>query len=267
MKSSCTRNNRRTGTVLSFVFLSALFVVLFVFAEPSRRGPSDGIALAAQRIDDEDALTLLNLSLGGRDLATTAWSAMNPSEKQALRDQAALIGSMAQAAEQEGLLASPDVERAVRWGKNAFLAEVWEKKTRAEVDLSDETVRAFYEANLQRYTDAGAVRYRRVVYPAGQKDAAAKVKRRLRKASLGSLKECVTVDWIEYDVLTPVLAEALRGAPLRKVMGPTEIPGGHMLYEVLERRKAGPTPFEKCNDRVKNDLVQITIKEKLEQLQ
>jgi hypothetical protein len=238
-----------------------LFFVFAAFAV------SAGIALAAQRIDDEDALTLLNLNLGGRDLAMTAWSAMNPSEKQALRDQAALMDSMARAAEQEGLLASPDVERAVRWGKNAFLADVWEKKTRAEVDLSDTAVRAFYDANLRRYIDSGTVRYRKVTYPSGQRDTAARAKRLLRQASLDTMKECVTVDWTEYDVLTPALAEALRGAPLREVMGPMEISGGYILYEVLERRKEAPTPFEKCKSRVKNDLVQIAIKEKLEQLQ
>ncbi|MDR1620950.1 MAG: peptidyl-prolyl cis-trans isomerase [Synergistaceae bacterium] len=229
-----------------------------------------GAALAAQGtggIEDEDAVTLLNLSLGGQDLAVTAWAAMNPSEKQALRDQAALIDSMARAAEREGFLASPDVERAVRWGKNAFLADAWEKKTRGEIDISDAAVRAFYEANLQRYAESGAVRYRRATYPSGQKKAAANVKKRLRKASLDSLKECVTVDWTEYDALPPALAGALRGAPLREVMGPVEVPGGHVLYEVLERREEGPAPFEQCKGRVKNDLVQIAIKEKLEKLE
>jgi hypothetical protein len=255
------RSNRRLGAgFFSLALLSALLAVGWWEA-------SKGAALAAQQCDDEDAVTLLGLSLGGQDLAVAAWSAMNPSEKQVLRDQAALIDSMARAAEQEGLLASPDVGRALRWGKNAFLADAWEKKTRAEVDLSDAAARVFYETNLQRYTDSGAVRYRQVTYPSGQKKAAANVKKRLRKASLGSLKECVTVNWIQYDLLTPALAGVLRGAPLGKVMGPVEVPQGHMLYEVLERRKEGPTPFEKCKDRVKSDLIQIAIKEKLERLE
>jgi hypothetical protein len=265
MKWLRTRNNRHIegaflllGVLLAFAF--------FVFPSP-RTDFSVGIAEAAQWIDDEDAIALLSLGLGGRDVASVAWSAMNPSEKQALRDQAALIDSMAQAAERDGLLASPDVERAVRWGKNAFLADAWEKKVTAEVDLSDEAARAFYDANLQRYTDPGAVRYREAVYPSRQKNTAARVKKRLGKASLDSLKECVTVNWVEYDALPPSLAGALRSAPLSKVMGPLEVPEGYMLYEVLERRKEGPPSFEKCKNRVKSDLIQIAIKEKIETLE
>ncbi|MDR1977537.1 MAG: peptidylprolyl isomerase [Synergistaceae bacterium] len=260
------RNKRRLS--VAFFFL-ALLVLVFA-AGLGASSVSDKIALAAPRIDDEDLITLLSLGLGGRDLAAAAWETMNPSEKQALRDQASLITSMAQAAEQDGLLASPDVELSIRWGRNTFLADAWEKKTVAEIDLSDTAVRAFYEDNLQRYADSGAVRYRQVTYPLNQRETAVNAKNRLRKSSkssLAKLKECVTVNWIEYDALTPVLAGALRDAPLRKVMGPIEVPKGHMLYEVLERRKEGPTPFERCKGRVKNDLVQIAIKEKLEKLE
>jgi hypothetical protein len=268
MKSRCARNNRHIESALLLLLalgaISAL--AFFVSVSPQREFPV-GIAGAAQWIDDEDAVALLSLGLGGRDMAAVAWSAMNPSEKQALRDQAALIDSMAQAAEREGLLASPDVERAVRWGKNAFLADAWEKKVTTETDLSDEAVRAFYETNLQRYNVPGAVRYRHVTYPSGQKKAAEGAKKSLRKASLDTLKGCVTVDWTEYDVLPPALAGALGSAPLGKVMGPVEVPGGHVLYEVLERRKEEPTLFEKCRDQVKSDLIQIAIKEKLESLE
>ena len=266
MKSPRTRNKRAFFFLLALSAFSAS--ALFLFVSPRAEFPAAvGTAGAAQRIDDEDAIALLSLGLGGRDVAAVAWLAMNPSEKQILRDQAARIDSMAQAAEQEGLLASPDVERAVRWGKNAFLADVWEKKVTAEADLSDEAARAFYEANLQRYTDSAAVRYRQVTYASGQKKAAARVKKRLRKASLDTLKECVTVNWTDYDALPPALASGLRSAPLGVVTGPAEVPGGHVLYEVLERRKEGPTPFEKCKDRVKSDLIQIAIKEKLEKLE
>jgi hypothetical protein len=267
MKPSYTRNKRPLGI--------AFFAVLILSAAlyrgfPGETGvPAPDVPTAAApvyRIDDEDAVTLLSLGLGGQDVAAAAWSAMNASEKQALRDQAALIESMAQAAEQEGLLASPDVERAVRWGRNAYLADAWEKKTAAEADLSDSAARVFYEANLQRYLESAAVRYRQVTYSSGQKKAAASAKKRLRKASLDSLKECVTVDWVKYDALPPVLAGALRSAPLLQVMGPLEVPGGHVLYQVLERRKEEPAPFEKCKDQIKSDLVKIAIKEKLENL-
>jgi hypothetical protein len=37
-----------------------------------------------------------------------------------------------------------------------------------------------------------------------------------------------------------------------------------VLYEVLERREEGPASFEECADHVREDLIQISIKEKLQ---
>jgi hypothetical protein len=174
---------------------------------------------------------------------------------------------MARAAERDGLLASPDVKLAVRWGTRSLLAELGEEKVSAEVDRSEAALRSFYDANRQRYFDEGAARYRQVTYPPGQEKAASSAKKRLRGASLDQLKDAVTVDWILYDRLVPALAEGLRSAPLHKVMGPIRVPAGHMLYEVLDRRDAGPTPFERCRVRVENDMVRLAIKEKLEKLE
>jgi hypothetical protein len=218
---------------------------------------------AGLHVGDEDAITFLALGLGGRDLALAAWSNMNLSEKQTLRDQAALVASMAQAAERDGFLASSDVELAVRWGTRSLLAELWEEKVIGEVDRSEAALRSFYDANLQRYFDEGAVRYRQVTYPPGQEKAAASAKERLRGTSLAQLKDSVAVDWILYDKLVPALAEGLRSAPLHEIMGPVRVPAGHMLYEVLDRRDAGPIPFEKCRMRVEGDMVRLTIKEKI----
>jgi hypothetical protein len=194
---------------------------------------------------------------------------MSLSEKQALRDQAVRIDAMARAAEREGLPASHDVARALRWGTASFLADIWEKKVAFEADLSEEAARAFYEANRQRYVSSGAVRYRRVMYPASQKAAASRVKAQLKKAPLSRLKNCVTEDWTEYGSISPspVLSDALRTAPLGVVMGPLEIPGGFVLYEVLERHEEGPAPFEQCRVRVREDMVRAAVRERLEPLE
>jgi hypothetical protein len=127
--------------------LLAIFLMGIAFAGVSQ-------ASAAQ-IADDDVLALLSLNLGGRDVAVAAWSNMNPSEKQTLRDQAARIAVMARGAELDGFAASPDVARALQWGRASFLADAWEKKVSSETDLSDSAARAFYEVNRQWYVGEG----------------------------------------------------------------------------------------------------------------
>jgi len=104
-------------------------------------------------VSDDDLISLLSLSLGGRDMAVVVWSNMNLSEKQTLRDQAARIAVMAQSAERDGLLSHPDIAGALRWGVSSFLADAWEKKIVSEMDLSEDAIRSFYEANRQWYMD------------------------------------------------------------------------------------------------------------------
>jgi len=230
---------------------------------PVRSSP----VLSPIAVDDEDLITLLSLNLGGRDVAVAAWSNMSLSEKRSLRDQAVRIAVMAQGAELEGLSLSPDVMRTLRWGAYSFLADAWEKKIAFETDLSEATLRSFYEANRQRYMDSGAVRYRNVVYQASQQDVASRVKTGLKNTPLSQVKNCVTVGWTEFDSIDPFLVDALRISPVGVVMGPIGTPAGYVLYEVLERRKEGPIPFEKCESRVREDMMRAAIMERLEKLE
>ncbi|MDR1378640.1 MAG: peptidyl-prolyl cis-trans isomerase [Synergistaceae bacterium] len=258
------RNSLRTVRfwgVVSFICVSlGSFVASFL---PSWAAAEE-IPWTTPYLEDEDVMAFLALGLGGKDVAFAAWSNMNPSEKQTLRDQAALVASMAQAAERDGFLASPDVELAVRWGTRSLLAEVWEKKVTDEIDCSETALYAFYEANRQRYFDSGAVRYRQITYPPEREKMASSIKERLRGTSLARLRGSIAVGWIFYDKLIPTLAEELRHAPLHKIMGPIQVPTGHMLYEVLDRRDPRPIPFEECKSLVESDKIRLTIREKLE---
>jgi len=223
-------------------------------------------ALAPTVVGEEDLITLLSFSLGGRDVAVAAWSNMSLSEKQKLRDQAIRIAVMARGAEREGLALSLDVERALQWGISSFLADAWEKKISSEIDLSENAARTFYEANRQRYMDAGAVRYRKVVYPASQKEVALRVKDQLQKAPLSRQRNSVMVDWTGYESIAHPLGEALQVAPVGVVMGPIETTEGHVLYEVLERRGEEQLQFERCRPRVREDMVRTAIMDRLEKL-
>lgn len=222
-----------------------------------------GAAWAAPIVTDDDAIALLSQALGGWDLAGIAWANMNPSEKQSIRDQAVQIASMAEAARRDGIDTRPQVALTLKWGAGTLLAEEWKKQVVASTDLSEKTVRIFYEANSVRYLDEGAVRFRKAVWPLRQKGAAARAKKQLQTTRLDRLKNSVVVGWTEFDKLEPVLAEAVRKAPLQKVMGPLETSGGVALYEVLERREAGPMPLEKCMNRVKEDMIQFAVKSRL----
>ncbi|MCL2010785.1 MAG: hypothetical protein FWG71_09635 [Synergistaceae bacterium] len=245
--------------VLPVLFLPGAFPLAAREATPAYQAP-------AVSVSDDDALALLSLNLGGRDVAVATWSIMNPSEKQTLRDQAVRIVTMAQGAELDGLSSSPDVARALRWGTSSFLADAWEKKIVSETDLSESAMRSFHEANRQWYMDSGSIRYRKSVYPASQRNVASRVKNELQKAPLSRLSNSVTVDWTEYDSIPQPLSDALRLAPVDVVMGPLETPEGHVLYEVLERRGESLLPFEKCRPRVREDMVRAAVMERLKKL-
>ena len=267
-KLPCTRN--RTAIGFAGILLTALFLMgaSFPASASSIGAPFTGVPLAPVTpvVEEDDLITLLGLSLGGRDVAMVAWANMNPSEKQTLRDQAVRIATMAQGAERDGLSSSPDVARALWWGTSYFLADAWEKKISSETDLSEDAARSFYEANRQRYMGSGAVRYRKAVYPASQKDVASRVKVALHKAPLSRLKNCVTVNWTEYESIALPLGDVLRTSPVGVVMGPIETQEGHILYEVIERRKEEPLAFEQCRARVREDLIRVAVMERIERL-
>ena len=160
MKSPLT-HNRAAFVLFKKLFLAALFIVGVPLVSASPAGASSLLELfvpaaakaSAMPVADDDLITLLSLSLGGRDVAIAAWSSMNLHERQALRDQAARITIMAQSAERDGLLSDPEITRALRWGLSSFLADAWEKKIASEIDFSEEAVRAFYETHRQWYTN------------------------------------------------------------------------------------------------------------------
>lgn len=160
MKSLCVRNRALIG------FIGVLLTVLFLLGALFTSAPSvaayfsDSFLSGLQApqtpvVDDDDLISLLSLSLGGRDVAVAVWSNMNLFERQALRDQAVRIATMAQNAERDGILSCPDVARTLRWGTASFLADAWEGKILSELDLTEYAARSFYEANQQWYTDEG----------------------------------------------------------------------------------------------------------------
>lgn len=116
--------------------------------------PLCAFTAGAPVVEDEDIITLLTMSLGGRDIAIAAWAKMSLAERQILRDQAGRIALMAQGAERAGLAYAPDVARALQWGISSFLADAWERKIISETDLSEDAMRAFYEAHQQWYVDS-----------------------------------------------------------------------------------------------------------------
>ena len=144
---------RNKGTRFTCFLLTILLVIA---ASPAITFSAGTLLPSAQPVvDDDDVIALLGLSIGGRDVAVAAWSNMNLSEKQTLRDHAARIALMAQGAERDGLLSDPDVARALRWGMSSFLADAWEKKVASETDLSEEAARSFHANNRQWYMDSG----------------------------------------------------------------------------------------------------------------
>jgi hypothetical protein len=252
------------------LFLAALFLFAAssVFPLPGGEDAPDEARQTVEiveigDIDEEDLLTLLSLSLGGRDLAVAAWVNMTPFDRQLLRGRAFRLSRAAEAARQDSVLTAA-TERALKWGTVSLLTDAWEKKTLAEIDLSEAKLRAFYDADASSFSRPAAVRFRQAVYPLEQKNAALRVKKQLGKARLDRLKNSAAVGWIEYGKLAPALAEALWKAPLGKVLGPVETPAGQVLYEVLERREEGPEPFSECKNRVRESLIRFELDRRLE---
>lgn len=160
MKSLCVRNRVLFGFI--GVLLTTFFLMSALFASaPSVAASYSSLASVGLQgpqtpiVDDDDLISILSLNLGGRDVAVAVWLNMNLFERQALRDQAVRIATMAQNAERDGILSCPDVARTLRWGTASFLADAWEGKILSELDLTEDAARAFYEANRQWYTDDG----------------------------------------------------------------------------------------------------------------
>lgn len=260
---------RRTGAARFLIAAPALAAVFFASAPAAFDSP----ALPDAAVTDEDVITLLSLELGGKDIAGIAWENMNPFEMQSARDRAALIASMADAARRCGIDGAPEVERAVRWGTNVLLAEEWKKKTVASIDFSEEAVDAFYRANIDRYRQSEAVFCRKAYWPAKGKKAVANAKARAaaaqaEKTPLSRLENVLPEEWIPLDDLTPEVAKILREAPLDSVVGPVEISGGVMLFEVLNRRgmqpvPSGSVPEHTVLEQIKEDMIRTAVKEGL----
>jgi hypothetical protein len=214
-----------------------------------------------ERITDDDLITLLSLSLGGRDVASAAWESMDGGERMKLLEEAVRITQMAAAARRQGLADRPDVAGAIRWGTNSLLADALEREISAAIKVSDFELRRFYENNISRYFVKSGVRCVTVVFE--NKDDAVNVRK--SGESLVSIGGYSERDWTDYEKMPRQLAELLRAAKPGTVVGPIRSGSGYVLYEAVEKRAGGLVPFEECMDKVRKDYINREIDKRVSQ--
>lgn len=179
-----------------------------------------------------------------------------------------------QEAMRRGIDRRPEVVRRLGQARRsivleALLREVGEKAP----GLSEETLKKRYEEHGEEYRAGERVRVRQIQFrDKGQAEAAAK-KSKNGEPFEQLMKEAETLGgkaselgFVEREETDPEFEKAAFAAAPGSVVGPVRTIYGFHLIEVLEKRPAGPIPFEEVREKIADELRESAQREAFEQL-
>lgn len=210
---------------------------------------------------------------GDVGLAAVAWEALSPAERAAFRRDAERILQINEVAKKTPL--PSDVETSLEWNRARVVAEMWMTQVARETDLSDEALRAFYEANPSRYRHEERVRYARIV--CGSESDARLLYAQLNapNARFASLARDTSLDaagaarggdmgWAERSELDDSLADLLFSAPLGTPLLPVQQGDEWIIYQAEAKEPAVVYTFESCIDEVRKDVLEQAVLDRLQ---
>lgn len=145
---------------------------------------------------------------------------------------------------------------------------------RGQLEVSDQDLRAYYQAHQDQFTREEQVRARHILLLTGNERSEAearagieKIKQRIeggedfadiaREVSEdpGSAKQGGDLGFFGKGRMTPEFEKAAFGAQVGELVGPVVTPFGVHLIQVTDKRPGGTTPFEEARDAVRNRVV------------
>ncbi|GAB4369072.1 MAG: peptidylprolyl isomerase [Deltaproteobacteria bacterium] len=179
-----------------------------------------------------------------------------------------------QEAMRRGIDRRPEVVRRLGQARrsivlDALLREVGEKAP----GLSEEMLRKRYEEHAEDYRAGERVRVRQILYKEKAQAETAAKKSRKGEPFEKLMKEAETLGgkasepgFIERGQTDPEFESAAFAASPGTVAGPVRTIYGFHLIEVLEKRPAGPIPFEEVREKIAEEMRESAQREAFEQL-
>ncbi len=179
------------------------------------------------------------------------------------------------AAMDEGLYETPDIRRFRKQKREAVLAEQIRSLAIADIEVTEEEIRQYYDANPELFRDEGYAHVEELLLPS--KAAAAKIRARIAS---GETFTDLAANGLRPDPhgdakfhlhpkhrrVYPKLWAAIEAATDGELTGPVEVKGGYTLFRVLERVPESKQPYAQAHPRARTLQLRLRQGEEFEEL-
>ena len=190
----------------------------------------------------------------------------NPQFRQQCLEQLIALRLLAKLGEEEKLDETEEFEKILVNAKRDILAQMAMAEVMKDITVTDEEVKAFYEANPQQFTKGATVSAKHILTDSEEKcNAILASITSGEKAFEVAAQESSTCpsgakggDLGEFGKgqMVKEFEDVAFSAEIGQVVGPVKTQFGYHLIKVEGRRESSDTPFEQVKDNIKMQLLQ-----------
>lgn len=246
--------------------LLAAILCLFLAAPALPAGAGEApLTVGEEKVSLDEVYYLMGLELGGSEaLAALAAREMTPEEREELLDRISRAVLFSRGAILKGLHLDPKIAAQLRWNQINLLANAYLASLAPRLAVSEGQLRSHYEKNIKNYVLRDRARVR-LIFSADEGRARSALLSLLSGEDFETAAESFgekhglippenSFAWFERGELPEALDRLAFSAPLGKVAGPAEGPGGYWLIQTVERKKGGALSFEEAREMIKKEL-------------
>ena len=236
------------------------------------------LTVGSSTLDEKEVLNLMATTTGGNEMMVGLMLAQST-----LKDRVDLVNQMAhallfaEAAKRRGLESRPDIAFQIKWQTMQILMQAYFEQNSAKWDMSEKTVKNYYETHKNEFYQAPASHARHILSQTeGDALNAAlevyKTKDFAKAASEysrdpNSAKNGGDLGWVEKGMMVAPVEAAIEGASIGSLVGPVKSDYGWHIIEVTERRPGKQLNFEESAEMVVQALQKHYFENELKELQ
>ena len=236
------------------------------------------LTVGSSTLDEKEVLNLMATTTGGNEMMVGLMLAQST-----LKDRVDLVNQMAhallfaEAAKRRGLESRPDIAFQIKWQTMQILTQAYFEQNSAKWDMSEKTVKNYYETHKNDFYQAPAAHVRHILSQTeGDALNAAlevyKTKDFAKAASEysrdpNSAKNGGDLGWVEKGMMVAPVEAAIEAASIGSLVGPVKSDYGWHIIEVTERRPGKQLNFEESAEKVVQELQKHYFDNELKELQ
>ena len=236
------------------------------------------LTVGSSTLDEKEVLNLMATTTGGNEMMVGLMLAQST-----LKDRVDLVNQMAhallfaEAAKRRGLESRPDIAFQIKWQTMQILMQAYFEQNSAKWDMSEKTVKNYYETHKNDFYQAPAAHARHILSQTegDALNAALEVYKTKDFAKVASeysrdpnsAKNGGDLGWVEKGMMVAPVEAAIEAASIGSLVGPVKSDYGWHIIEVTERRSGKQLNFEESAEKVVQELQKHYFDNELKELQ